>query len=106
MSYARFSWDGSDVYVFLNVGGYLDCCGCLLEEYEWVEDPGYKFSGGYLKPTVGIETRFTTTDDMIEHLRRHIAEGHTVPDDVIPDLEADREENEAFIAERRDTQEK
>lgn len=105
MSYARFGWGGSDVYVYLDVGGYLTCCGCLLEKREWVDDPSYPLLKGYTRPTVEIETRFTTTDALIEHLRRHVVAGHTVPKNVIPELEADRQENEAFIAERHDTQE-
>ncbi len=75
MSYARFGWDGSDVYVYLHVGGYLCCCACSLTD-DW---------------------RHTSTDAMIAHLREHIAAGDTVPADVIPALDADREENDAFI---------
>ena len=31
MSYCRFS-DNSDVYMYLNVGGWVSCCGCGLAE--------------------------------------------------------------------------
>jgi hypothetical protein len=78
MAYARFGWRDSDVYVFCNVSGYLDCCACSFDE----------------------ESRFTSTDAMIEHLRRHIAAGHTVPEDTFVGLEEDREDNEAYFAER------
>jgi hypothetical protein len=26
MSYARFGWEDSDVYVYEHVGGYIECC--------------------------------------------------------------------------------
>jgi hypothetical protein len=69
MSYARFS-ASSDVYVFMSVGGWLECCGCLLED-EWV---------------------FTDTASMIEHLAEHRAAGHSVPD-IEDELRADDAEN-------------
>ena len=76
MSYSRFGWDGSDVYVFLSVGGHLECCGCLLSD-EW---------------------SYATTDEMIAHLEEHRAAGHHVPEDCIEDLLADKEENDRWIA--------
>lgn len=30
MSYARFGVNGSDVYVFQNRDGHLECCGCQM----------------------------------------------------------------------------
>lgn len=80
MSYARFGWDGSHVYVYCDVNGYLACCGCRL----------------------GDKWAFYSTDDMIAHLREHLEAGHTVPDDLIPALQADRDENDAFIEQERD----
>lgn len=70
MSYARFG-DDSDVYVYMGRDG-LCCCACRR----------------------GENRKHLSTDDMINHLREHVAAGDTVPDDVIPDLEADREDNE------------
>jgi len=35
MSYARFGWDGSDVYVFMHVSGHLECCACILAHGDW-----------------------------------------------------------------------
>ena len=32
MSYCRFS-DGSDVYMFHHVAGYVECCGCRLRKH-------------------------------------------------------------------------
>lgn len=93
MSYARFGSNGSDVYVFMHAGGFLDCCGCLLQEMEWIDDPE-AFFGFYLK-AVGeiIQTEFHTTQGMIDHLKLHIEAGHNVPDDVIPAILADDAEN-------------
>jgi hypothetical protein len=81
MSYARFGWDGSDVYVFKSVGnkehpgGWLECCGCLLPS-----NPG-RFLQAF------------STAGMIRHLRAHMAAGQHVPSDVIPELRADDVEN-------------
>lgn len=57
MSYARLGADGSDVYVFASVGGYVECCGCLL----------------------GGRWDFHSAADVVAHLREHIAEGHSIP---------------------------
>jgi hypothetical protein len=78
MSYARFGWDGSDVYVFKSVGdqehpnGWLECCSCSLI-------PGW--------------FRAFSTAGMIWHLWAHMAAGQHVPSDVIPELRADDMEN-------------
>jgi hypothetical protein len=77
MSYCRFG--EADIYVFLDIGGYLNCCGCMLD-------------------SESSSAQAYTTDDMIAHLREHQAEGHDVPEDVIEALEADREENDRWIA--------
>jgi hypothetical protein len=67
MSYCRFFWDGSDVYVYESDRG-IECCGCALNEYG-----------------VTLET----PAEMIEHLMEHRAAGHCVPEYA---LEALREE--------------
>jgi hypothetical protein len=65
--------ENSDVYVYADAeDGCLRCCGCMAD--------------------------FTTTAAMIEHMRTHIANGEKVPAKVIPALEADREENDAWLA--------
>lgn len=78
MSYARFGWGGSDVYIYLDVGGYLCCCGCVLDK-PW---------------------RYDTTAEMLAHLDEHRRAGHCVPDDCVEELKADAAENDAWIAER------
>jgi hypothetical protein len=73
VSYARFSH--ADVYVFLNTAGYMDCCGC------WLDHPG----------------EFSCTEDLLAHLKDHVAAGHFVPEDTIDGLNWDKEENDKFI---------
>lgn len=77
MSYARFGWNGSDVYVFVDVGGFLACCACSLGQ-----------------PSHG------STADMLAHLDAHKAAGHTVPADCIEGLKAEAEDNDRWIAEK------
>ena len=87
MSYARFGWDGSDVYVFYSVGDYYECCGCQLQEREWVDDPGRSILGGYLKDVGEIVPHtFKDTVGIIAHLRKHQAAGHTVPPDTFTSI--------------------
>lgn len=61
MSYCRFAWDGSDVYVYESREG-ITCCGCML--------------GG---------DGFTTSEPekMILHLALHRRAGHFVPEHAI-----------------------
>ena len=58
MSLARFGWDGSDVYVYYDVGGFINCCGCHLGEKSF---------------------HANTEKQMIDHLREHQKAGHHVP---------------------------
>ncbi len=59
MSYCRFAWGGSDVYVYEGKEG-ITCCGCKLKG-------------------------FTTTEpeEMIGHLALHRRAGHFVPGHAI-----------------------
>lgn len=68
MSYARFGWDDSYVYLFEHVDGGLECCGCALSP---------------------VSVRFTDVVEFCRHLDEHTAAGHTVPDHVIPAVLAD-----------------
>lgn len=66
MSLCRFGWDGSDVYVYYDVGGFINCCGCpLLTDKSFHAD---------------------TEQEMIEHLREHQKHDHHVPDYVFAEL--------------------
>lgn len=79
MSYVRWSspghpWDyDSDLYIYNDVSGGITCCGCDLEE------PNH--STGY---------NVATHEEMIAHVEKHIKEGDSVPDFVIPRLEERR----------------
>jgi hypothetical protein len=88
MSYARFGWDGSDVYVFLNVGGYFSCCACALNR----GDNGAPFPAS---------EEFGSTAAMLDHLEAHRAAGDTVPDDTLERLRDEASDNEAWIADVR-----
>lgn len=74
MSYARLSY--CDVYVFLSVGGHLECSMCAL---------GPTFTA-------------SKTDDMLAHLDAHRAAGHDVPDETYEELRADQKVNDRWIA--------
>ena len=74
MSYARFGWDG-DVYVFMSVGGWLECCACILAHEDWES-----FQAG-------------DTKTMVDHLKKHEAAGHQVRRDIYDALWEDDKEN-------------
>lgn len=84
MSYARFGWDNSDVYIILNCNGYLDCCGCRF--VPWGADHD-------IPPS-----HFKTTEAMLSHLDAHRAAGDCVPDETYDDLRADAAKNDAWMA--------
>lgn len=67
MSYCRFGWNGSDVYVYESERG-LTCCGCRLVD------------GGF---------DCATTVEMIAHLAAHRAAGQFVPAHAIESLWAE-----------------
>lgn len=71
MSYCRFS-KASNVYVFYNVNEYYECCGCWLSNT----------LSGFTTPSA---------QEMVDHLKKHEAIGHLVPDYAIEalQLEAD-----------------
>lgn len=76
MSYVRFGSEGSDVYVYLDVSGYLCCCACHLGDH-W---------------------EHRSTDAMIAHLQEHRDAGHCVPQFCIDRLLADKNETDEWIA--------
>ncbi len=82
MSYARFGWDNSDVYIYEHVGGFIECCGCVL-----IEPEGELDIFGFFHAS--------TAREMLDHIDKHKAHNHHVPDDCIerikeehPDLDA------------------
>lgn len=69
MSYCRFL--EGDVYVFMSVGGWLECCACSLS------------------PETSFSVQCDSTQSMLDHLDAHRAAGHYIPDHVYDDLKAD-----------------
>jgi len=100
MSYCRFV--EGDVYVFLSTANLLECCGCFLQEREWVDDESIPFAKGGFK-YIGeiIQTAFDTTDGMIKHLELHKEKGHYVPSSCIVALLEDKEENDKIMSENK-----
>lgn len=92
MAYSRFGPD-CDVYVYGTV--YEDkeaftCCGCLMRDMVWQEDPNESFFGGYLVPkdpeTDPGPFYSESRVDTIVHLLEHRVLGHKVPQYVIQSL--------------------
>lgn len=78
MSYARFGWEGSDVYVYEHFAGFIECCGCWFQDWDGEDFPQLK-----------------TAREALEHLEKHVEAGHCVPDKTFeriraeyPDLDA------------------
>jgi hypothetical protein len=71
MSYVRFL--EADVYVYMDVSGYLVCCWCSME-------PDTSFQA-------------YSTQEMIDHLRKHQEKDDYVPDHVFTHLADDDELN-------------
>jgi hypothetical protein len=67
MSYARFGWHGSDVYIYEHVSGFIECCGCSLAK----DEDGGVFGFGY--------THLKTPREALAHLDQHVASGDCVP---------------------------
>lgn len=65
MSYCRFAWDGSDVYVFFNGDNEFECCACRLKGC---------LAGSFI---------CKTEKQMIKHLLEHRKKGHCVPQESI-----------------------
>lgn len=75
MSYSRWGWEGSDVYVYMDVRGKLCCCGC-------------RYDGEDL-----ISFYACSTQDMVAHLLHHEALGAHVPPGIYDELWRDDAEN-------------
>jgi hypothetical protein len=72
MSYCRFGWGGSDVYVYEDVSLGIYCCGCALTP------------GGFIAGNPGAD--HVAADVMVAHLKEHRRAGHTVPQHAIDSL--------------------
>ena len=95
MSYSRFS--ECDVYTFLSSDGYLECCGCALQESEYVKDEN-SLLGFYFKPILPIiQYKFLTTKEFLVHLNMHKNAGHNIPEWLIKNLKKDERKNDNWI---------
>ena len=65
VSFARFGWEGSDVYVFEHAGGFIQCCGCGITEPE-EEDSMWGFAN------------LKTPKEALAHLEEHKKVGDNV----------------------------
>lgn len=89
MSYARFGWGGSDVYVTLDLHGSLRCHSCALMP----EVP----SPPALVPGFHESFDAFTTADMLAHLDAHREAGYRVLNETFDELRADADENDAWL---------
>lgn len=86
MSYARFGWDGSDVYVFLSSpSSKLECCACSIMPKVHHNPPIINFSGISMSETVQ-SFYAETPQDMLDHLEQHVTAGDTVPEETFTDI--------------------
>lgn len=93
MSYARFGWEGSDVYVYETSDDMIECCGCRLIETRLCPEcvagdcaNPYCFGFEFTEPF----PRLPTAAAMIGHLREHQSAGDHVPEATFRELEAAR----------------
>ena len=78
MSYCRNNGVDSDVYMYHHVAGWLECCGCSLEE------------DGFFMTTSRVE--------MIAHMADHREHGDKVPDRVFVRLQEEIETEGVFAS--------
>jgi hypothetical protein len=92
VSYCRFGWDGSDVYIYTSVGGWIECCVCSLQPTRQAELLGEKIE-------MHESFKAYDTQEMIYHIKEHREKGDHIPDYVEEELIADDKENMKYIQE-------
>ena len=75
MSYCRRGWDGSDLYMFEHVAGHIECSGCLFDD-PWI-------------------VQLNSVDEAIQHVKKHLRAGHSVPLGLEGDIKAENPWQEA-----------
>jgi len=75
VSYCRWENRDSDCYIFLNSDGFYECMVCPLGR-----DPD-----GYMHHWL------ETAQEMLDHMHKHVAAGHRVPDYAIDAMREDVE---------------
>lgn len=84
MSFARFGWDGSDVYIFEHTSGFIQCCGCSLAKPSNPDD------------IFGM-TDLKTPREALEHLEVHVKAGDYVPSDAFTKIKKEYKNLDAPI---------
>lgn len=89
MSYARWGWDNSDVYVFtakhIDNKYVVECCGCIVEK---LDAPITDFFG--IERDINLLSFYAKTRGEIDaHLKEHVSKGDIVPERTFNRLELD-----------------
>jgi len=72
MAYSRFS--NNDIYIYPHVGGYIECCACMINE---PQDEYSLFSA-----SVSIYN----DEQLRDHLELHAKAGHNMPDHLLQEI--------------------
>jgi|688.fasta_scaffold13100_35 hypothetical protein len=75
MAYSRFT--NSDIYIYPNVAGHIECAACYLNE---PQDEYSLFS---------MSENITNDDQLRAHLEEHARAGHDMPENLLQDILAD-----------------
>jgi len=102
MSYARWGWEGSDVYVYLT--NYkqelvIQCCGCFLEKPKKLKKP-YTDILGILHEVEYKSVFLKTSGEAVQHFNLHREKGDTVPQETIDDILKDFPDINASLKEQ------
>lgn len=83
MAYSRFF--DSDIYIYPHVDGYIECCGCWLNER--LEDTLF-----------GLNEKITNDEQLEEHLDQHLLAGHNIPENLLQDILEDPDRYSTYIS--------
>jgi hypothetical protein len=86
MIYSRFTIY-SDVYIFHNGGGWLECCGCKFETV-FLDEPKIDIFG--IEWDVETDNfKASTAQAMLDHIKKHKRAGDKVPTRVMKRIKED-----------------
>lgn len=83
MAYSRFF--DSDIYIYPHVDGYIECCGCWLNER--LEDTLF-----------GLNEKITNDEQLEDHLDQHLLAGHNIPENLLQDILEDPDRYSTYIS--------
>ena len=75
MAYTRFS--DSDLYIYPHIDGYIECCGCWLND----DHDGYSLFLNNVK--------IYNDMDLARHIKAHANLGHDMPEGLLQEILAD-----------------